>query len=206
MLVFWLFGPSPLVGQIANLVFAAASFLLTLGVASMLFADKIVGRIAVLILTLYPNQIGYVPTLATEVFYTALLLLACFIVIRDQRPVSLVLSGIVFGVVPALRHASHSPAEVLRGGGKGTAQHGGASRTRGALVVAEVALSVVLLTGATGSSPPTTTSRRSVPPASPASTPGRRSPRSPREPLGSASARSCRRSPSVTRRNLRRSL
>jgi hypothetical protein len=51
-----------------------------------------------LILTIYPNQIGYVPVMATEVFYTALLLLAIFIVIRNQTLTRLTLSGIVFGI------------------------------------------------------------------------------------------------------------
>jgi hypothetical protein len=97
-LLFWLFGPSPLVGQIANLVFAAVTFPLALSLGSTLFADKIVGRLTVLILTFYPNQIGYVPCLATEVFYTALLLLAIFVVVRDQVVASLIGSGILFGL------------------------------------------------------------------------------------------------------------
>jgi putative ABC transport system permease protein len=57
-------------------------------------------------------------------------------------------AGMIFGIVPALRHARHSPADVLRSGGKGTAMRGGSNRTRGALVVAEVGLAVVLMTGA----------------------------------------------------------
>jgi Dolichyl-phosphate-mannose-protein mannosyltransferase len=97
-LMFWLFGPSPFVGQMANLVLAAITFVLALSLGSMIFADKLVGRLTVLILTIYPNQIGYVPPMATEVFYTALLLLAIFVVIRDQALTALVLSGIVFGI------------------------------------------------------------------------------------------------------------
>ena len=97
-LLFWLFGSSPLVGQIANLVFAALTFLLSLSLASTLFADKLVGRLTVLILTFYPNQIGYVPTLATEVFYTALLLLAVLVIIRGHGLARLIVSGILFGM------------------------------------------------------------------------------------------------------------
>jgi hypothetical protein len=97
-LLFWLFGPSPLVGQLANLVFATVTFFLTLSLGSTLFADKLVGRLAVMVLTVYPNQIGYVPILATEVFYTALLLLAIFIVIHGHRWTRLILSGMLFGI------------------------------------------------------------------------------------------------------------
>jgi hypothetical protein len=97
-LLFWLFGPLPFVGQMANLLFAALTFVLALSLGSTIFGDKIVGRLTVLILTFYPNQIGYVPTLGTEVFYSALLLFAVFILIRDQAPARLVLSGIVFGI------------------------------------------------------------------------------------------------------------
>jgi len=97
-LLFWLFGSSPLVGQIANLVFAALTFLLSLSLASTLFADKLVGRLTVLILTFYPNQIGYVPALATEVFYTALLLLAVLVIIRGHGLARLIVSGILFGI------------------------------------------------------------------------------------------------------------
>jgi predicted permease len=59
-----------------------------------------------------------------------------------------VLAGIVFGVVPALRSAGQAPADALRSAGKGNAQRSGSARTRSTLVVAEVALAVILLTGA----------------------------------------------------------
>ena len=97
-ILFWLFGASAFVGQIANLVFAAVVFVLALSVGSTIFADKKVGRLTVLLLTFYPNQIGYIPALATEIFYTALLLLAIFILIRDQETLGLIFSGIVFGI------------------------------------------------------------------------------------------------------------
>jgi 4-amino-4-deoxy-L-arabinose transferase-like glycosyltransferase len=97
-LLFWLFGPSQWVGQIANVIFAAITFFLTLQLGATFFADKLVGRAAVMVLTIYPNQIGYVPTLATEVFYTALLLLAVFIAIHERLPGRFVLCGLIFGI------------------------------------------------------------------------------------------------------------
>jgi hypothetical protein len=97
-LLFWLFGPSAMVGKLANLAFAAIIFPIALGLGSAIFANRLVGRLTVLLLTIYPNQIGYVPTLATELFYTTLLLLAIFILVRSHSLLSLVVSGIVFGI------------------------------------------------------------------------------------------------------------
>jgi putative ABC transport system permease protein len=57
-----------------------------------------------------------------------------------------VLSSIVFGLLPALRASRIDLNEVLKEGGRGSS--GGGRRGRGALLVAEVALSMVLLVGA----------------------------------------------------------
>jgi predicted permease len=57
-----------------------------------------------------------------------------------------VAAGIVFGLIPSSVAARQSPADALKGGGRGaTASRSGA---RNALVIAEVALSLVLLVGA----------------------------------------------------------
>ena len=97
-LVIWIFGKSPEIGEWANLALAAAIFFLSLKVATSLFQNKIVGRITVAILTFYPNEIGYVPDLATEIFYTSLLLLAIYPLICVKSPAGLVLSGVAFGI------------------------------------------------------------------------------------------------------------
>jgi predicted permease len=55
-------------------------------------------------------------------------------------------TGLLFGLVPALRLARGELQGVLRGGGRGVA--GTSGRLRSGLVLAEVALSVVLLVGA----------------------------------------------------------
>ena len=57
------------------------------------------------------------------------------------------LTGVLFGLLPAVRGSRGDAAGSLREGGK-TSSQGGIGRARGALVVAEVALAVVLLTGA----------------------------------------------------------
>jgi predicted permease len=57
------------------------------------------------------------------------------------------LTGLLFGLLPALRASSTRLEPVLKAGGRGTVGAGGA-RLRGMLVVAEVAIAVVLVTGA----------------------------------------------------------
>jgi putative ABC transport system permease protein len=56
--------------------------------------------------------------------------------------------GVAFGLGPALRAAAADPADVLRAGSAASAAGTGADRMRGAFLVVEVALTVVLLVGA----------------------------------------------------------
>jgi hypothetical protein len=97
-LIFRVFGNSPFVGQITNVVLAGIVFILALRLGSMIFENKIVGRVTVLILTFYPNQMGYVASLVNEIFYTALLLFSVFVIVRSQALARLILCGIAFGV------------------------------------------------------------------------------------------------------------
>jgi putative ABC transport system permease protein len=57
------------------------------------------------------------------------------------------ITGLLFGMMPAMRSARHDSADVLKEGGK-TSSTRGLGRLRSALVVSEVALSVVTLAGA----------------------------------------------------------
>jgi len=57
-------------------------------------------------------------------------------------------AGLLAGVVPAVRASRQDPAESLKASGRTLAQTRGSSRTRRALVIAEVALAMVMLTGA----------------------------------------------------------
>jgi predicted permease len=59
-----------------------------------------------------------------------------------------VVSSLIFGVAPALHASRVDLNQSLRQGGRGGALGGGGSRLRGALVVAEVALAVALVVGA----------------------------------------------------------
>ena len=58
------------------------------------------------------------------------------------------LAGLFFGVIPALAGTRVELTGALKEGARGTAGRGRGARQRGALVVAEIALAVVLLTGA----------------------------------------------------------
>ncbi|HEY6229658.1 MAG TPA: ABC transporter permease [Pyrinomonadaceae bacterium] len=59
-----------------------------------------------------------------------------------------VLTGIAFGLVPALHSSKTELTESLKEGGRATGEGARRNRTRGVLVVAELAIAVVLLVGA----------------------------------------------------------
>jgi putative ABC transport system permease protein len=58
------------------------------------------------------------------------------------------LTGIIFGLVPALRSSHPDPADALKDGGSGAGGSARGQALRSGLVVVEIALSVILLTGA----------------------------------------------------------
>jgi putative ABC transport system permease protein len=58
------------------------------------------------------------------------------------------LTGVLFGIVPAVHSTRRTVAASLKEGGRGAVGVRGSSRTRGALVVAELALALMLLVGA----------------------------------------------------------
>ena len=59
-----------------------------------------------------------------------------------------IVTGLVFGVVPAWHVSSRDLQATLRGGGRGLAGSRQAGRVRGALVVGQFALAIILLSGA----------------------------------------------------------
>ena len=59
-----------------------------------------------------------------------------------------VVSGLLFGLVPAIQSTKTNFNESLKEGGKGTSEKSSHNRARNTLVVAEIALSMVLLVGA----------------------------------------------------------
>ncbi|MBB4857892.1 4-amino-4-deoxy-L-arabinose transferase-like glycosyltransferase [Novosphingobium chloroacetimidivorans] len=90
-------GPSLLALGLFNLASAVLTGWLALALGRRLFGSEAAARIGLLLLAIYPNAIGYVPLGLTEVFYTALLLLGCWLVIARKSALWLVGAGLVFG-------------------------------------------------------------------------------------------------------------
>jgi hypothetical protein len=97
-LLFRVTGPSVAVAQGANLVFAAASFALAYSVTKRLFESERAARLAVLMLTIYPNNAAYVPLLLTETLYSFLLLSAIWLLCSRGIRGRLVLAALVFAL------------------------------------------------------------------------------------------------------------
>jgi hypothetical protein len=144
--VFWLTGPSPLVGQIVNLVCAAAIFVSTLRLGSILFADPRVGRLGVLLLTIYPNQIAYVPLLSTELFYTVLVLLAVDLLVGGENTLRWIAGGGVFGFATLTKAQTLLlPAVLLAAWWAAGSHDRRMRRSLGRAVVVYAAMAVVIL-------------------------------------------------------------
>ena len=106
---------------------------LTGGVLGVLFAFGATRAIAALMPEFYvPNE--------ARITVNSYVLLFSFVVS--------VLTGILFGLTPALECSRPNVVDALKDGGRGSAGSVRGQRTRSALVVAEVALSVILLAGA----------------------------------------------------------
>ena len=106
-LAFKALGTSTLTVGLFNLICAVVAAWLTYDLARRLFrfepSGELGARIALLLLAAYPNSILYVPLALTEVFYTALLLAVCWLLIARKGPARLVLAGLVFGVATLVK-------------------------------------------------------------------------------------------------------
>jgi 4-amino-4-deoxy-L-arabinose transferase-like glycosyltransferase len=96
--LFYIFGKQAIVGQVANLVLAGASFFLVLGLGRQIFRSESTARVSALLLALYPNNVAYTPLLLTEIYFTFLLLLAVYIYITKSSTLWVLLAGLVFGL------------------------------------------------------------------------------------------------------------
>lgn len=95
--LFRLTGPSVLAIGLFNLASAVLTGYLALLLGRRLFGNEAAARLGLLLFAIYPNAIGYVPLGLTEVFYTALLLLGCWLVIARRSLLWLIAAGLVFG-------------------------------------------------------------------------------------------------------------
>ena len=97
--LFTVTGTSAFAGGVANLVLAILCCWLTAIAGERLTGERTIGRVAALLIAIYPNQIAYVPLLSSEIFYQALLLAGILLLARERISLaSGLLAGLVFGV------------------------------------------------------------------------------------------------------------
>jgi hypothetical protein len=104
--VFNLFGTSVVAAQIFNLACSLLIAWLTMDLGHRLFSSAVAGRVALFLLAIYPNNIGYVPLVMTEVFYTMLLLLGCWLLVVYESVFALILAGLIFGLATLVKAQS----------------------------------------------------------------------------------------------------
>ncbi|OYU36392.1 glycosyltransferase family 39 protein [Novosphingobium sp. PASSN1] len=100
---FRVLGTSTLTVGLLNLASAVLAGWLTYDLARRLFGSELAGRLALLLLAVYPNSILYVPLALTEVFYTTLLLAGCWLLIARKGALRLVFAGLVFGLATLVK-------------------------------------------------------------------------------------------------------
>jgi 4-amino-4-deoxy-L-arabinose transferase-like glycosyltransferase len=81
----WLLGPNVWVGQCVNLMLSVGVIGLTAAVGKRLFPGTGAGRLAILLIAVFPNQIAYVPLLSVEPFFEFLLMLGFLLLIPASR-------------------------------------------------------------------------------------------------------------------------
>ena len=102
-LVFSQFGVSQVPLGLFNLASAMLIGALTLALGRRLFGSEGAARAGLLLLAVYPNAIGYVPLALTEVFYTALLMAGCWVVVTRTNRWHLVSAGFLFGLATLVK-------------------------------------------------------------------------------------------------------
>jgi len=105
-MAFKVFGASVVTVKALNFLAAALGGWLTYDLGRRIFDSEVAGRAAVLLLAIYPNHIGYVPVALTEVFYTTLLLGACWLLIVVQGAWRFVAAGLVLGLASLVKAQS----------------------------------------------------------------------------------------------------
>jgi 4-amino-4-deoxy-L-arabinose transferase-like glycosyltransferase len=97
--LFYVFGTSALVGQLANVILSAATILLVYRLTQQIFQSETAARITVFILCFYPNQIAYNSLLCTEIWFSCLLILGALLLICARgRLWLLALCGLAWGL------------------------------------------------------------------------------------------------------------
>jgi len=101
--IFAFAGTSVLAAQLANLLASIGSFFLILALSRKLFKVEHVGRISILIITFYPNNIFYNSLLLTETLYTFILLGCFYLFLLSNKKAFVTLTGISFGLATLIK-------------------------------------------------------------------------------------------------------
>ncbi len=97
--VFYVFGISPMVGQITNVLLSVATILLSYRLSKQMFHSETAARITVLLMSFHLNQIAFNSLLCSEVWFTFLLLLGAVLFVQGRgRYMFMALSGICWGL------------------------------------------------------------------------------------------------------------
>jgi 4-amino-4-deoxy-L-arabinose transferase-like glycosyltransferase len=97
--VFYVFGVSPVVGQITNVLLSIATILLSYRLSKDIFHSEIAARITVVLMSLHLNQIAFNSLLCSEVWFTFLLMLGAVLFVAARGRYSFIaLSGLCWGL------------------------------------------------------------------------------------------------------------
>ncbi len=108
-MLFRVFGVSMSVVETANLICSIGSLALAYWIARHLFTSEVAGRLSLLVLAIYPNDIAYTSLASVEVVYVFLLflgvalVLSCIAANEAMPPGQLFTAGLVFGVATLVK-------------------------------------------------------------------------------------------------------
>lgn len=95
--IFFIAGPHLMAAKLMNLVLSCGIFFLTYRIAIRIFDHELTARVALILLTIYPNQIAYTGVLFSEMLATFLLLLGIAVFIGNPSYARGFLTGLAFG-------------------------------------------------------------------------------------------------------------
>jgi 4-amino-4-deoxy-L-arabinose transferase-like glycosyltransferase len=97
--VFSIFGTSPMVGLITNVVLSVTTILLSYRLSKQIFNSETAARVTVLLMSFHLNQIAFNSLLCSEVWFTFLLMLGAVLFVAARGRYSfLAFSGICWGL------------------------------------------------------------------------------------------------------------
>jgi hypothetical protein len=104
-LVFYVFGPSLFAGKLANIILYAGVLVCSYYCATVLLRSKLAGKITLLLLAFYPNQIAYSSLLLSETLFLFLLMSGSLLLILPSRQnkILFICSGVIWGLATLVK-------------------------------------------------------------------------------------------------------